>query len=348
MPYHLEKVGRKYRVITTETGVAHSKEPMTKKKAEAQLKILNRHTDVVEHLGGAFFMPSVRQSSSNRSATQNEREQQVANQATGLISGSAGMLLTAAQMINAAPGVQEFLGSIGIQSDEQRAQANADRQANAFFDWYSQPGLQEHLALEEWKREASREGAKFLWAQHEANKLPSSYQPQTAEEWERAAAIRRENAQAEELTRTAYSQGRQQLEADLRAERLAKQRQATQRQNQQHLSGLNQRSAAVQSQITTAREALAKSRILQQQKQQDQQLFLTKVNDINRSDFFSQDRVAREARQKLIEAEQRRQAIRAAAQQQAINAITPPSTSQNPQMVPTLGRRLPPSILFKP
>lgn len=347
MPYHLEKVGRKYRVITTETGVAHSKEPMTKKKAEAQLKILNRHTDVVEHLGGAFGMPSVRQSSGNRSATQNEREQQVANQATGLISGSAGMLLTVAQMINAAPGVQEFLGSIGLQSDAQRAQENADRQANAFFDWYSQPGLQEHLALEELKREAGREGAAFLRAQSESLRLPSSYQPQTAEERERAVAIRRENAQAEELTRTAYSQGRQQLETDLKAERLARQRQATQRQNQQHLSGLNQRSAAVQSQITTAREALAKSRILQQQKREDQQLFLTKVNDINRSDFFSKERIASEARQKLIEAEQRRQAIKAAAIQRATNARSP-STSQNPQMVPTLGRRLPPSILFKP
>jgi hypothetical protein len=344
MPYHLEKVGRKYRVITTATGVAHSKEPITKKKAEAQLRILNRHTDVVEHLGGAFGMPSVRQSSGNRSDAQNEREQQVANQATGLISGSAGMLLTAAQMINAAPGVQEFLGSIGLKTGDQIAQENADRQANAFFDWYSQQGLQEHLALEEWKREAGREGAKFLWAQSESLKLPKSYQPQTAEEWERAAAIRRENAQAEELTRTAYSQGRQQLEADLKAERLAKQRQALQQQNQQHLSGLNQRSAAVQSQITTAREALAKSRILQQQKREDQQLFLTKVNDINRSDFFSQERVAREARQKMIEAEQRRQAIKAA----ALNRALAPPSADAPQMVPTLGRRLPPSILFKP
>jgi hypothetical protein len=40
MPYHLEKSGRGYYVITTSTGRKHSEKPISKAKAEAQLRIL--------------------------------------------------------------------------------------------------------------------------------------------------------------------------------------------------------------------------------------------------------------------------------------------------------------------
>lgn len=40
MPYHLEKSGRGYYVITTSTGRKHSLKPISKAKAEAQLRIL--------------------------------------------------------------------------------------------------------------------------------------------------------------------------------------------------------------------------------------------------------------------------------------------------------------------
>ena len=40
MPYHIEKSGKGYYVITTSTGRKHSDKPITKLKAEAQLRVL--------------------------------------------------------------------------------------------------------------------------------------------------------------------------------------------------------------------------------------------------------------------------------------------------------------------
>ena len=40
MPYHLQKSGKGYYVVTTSTGRKHSASPITKAKAEAQLRLL--------------------------------------------------------------------------------------------------------------------------------------------------------------------------------------------------------------------------------------------------------------------------------------------------------------------
>ena len=40
MPWHLEKSGRGYYVVTTSTGRKHSEKPISKAKAEAQLRVL--------------------------------------------------------------------------------------------------------------------------------------------------------------------------------------------------------------------------------------------------------------------------------------------------------------------
>ena len=40
MPWHLEKSGRGYYVVTTSTGRKHSEKPISKPKAEAQLRVL--------------------------------------------------------------------------------------------------------------------------------------------------------------------------------------------------------------------------------------------------------------------------------------------------------------------
>lgn len=40
MPYHLEKSGKGYIVVTTSTGRKHSEKPISKAKAEAQLRLL--------------------------------------------------------------------------------------------------------------------------------------------------------------------------------------------------------------------------------------------------------------------------------------------------------------------
>jgi hypothetical protein len=49
MPFHLEKFGlNKYYVVTTDTGNKHSKNPITKEKAEAQLRILQHIYQIKE------------------------------------------------------------------------------------------------------------------------------------------------------------------------------------------------------------------------------------------------------------------------------------------------------------
>jgi hypothetical protein len=40
MPYHIIKEGRGYVVLTTSTGRRHSEKPISKAKAEAQLRLL--------------------------------------------------------------------------------------------------------------------------------------------------------------------------------------------------------------------------------------------------------------------------------------------------------------------
>jgi hypothetical protein len=40
MPYHVEKSGRGYYVVTTSTGRKHSEKPISKTKADAQLRVL--------------------------------------------------------------------------------------------------------------------------------------------------------------------------------------------------------------------------------------------------------------------------------------------------------------------
>lgn len=40
MPYHMEKSGRGYYVVTTSTGRKHSEKPISEAKAKAQLRVL--------------------------------------------------------------------------------------------------------------------------------------------------------------------------------------------------------------------------------------------------------------------------------------------------------------------
>jgi len=40
MPYHIAKEGKGYVVVTTSTGRKHSDKPITKAKADAQLRLL--------------------------------------------------------------------------------------------------------------------------------------------------------------------------------------------------------------------------------------------------------------------------------------------------------------------
>jgi hypothetical protein len=172
----------------------------------------------------------------------------------------------------------------------------------------------------------------------------------TEAELNQTVDVIQKNAQAQNLADALYNANRRDLVNQLNSERLAKQRLANEQRTEQNLAGLNQKSQIIQAQATSAKQALAQAKLLQQQRMKDQQLFLTKTNDIKRSDFFQKERQAQEAKQLMIQAEQRRQAIRATAQQIAAAATAPaPNTPNNVgeqgrQMIPTLGARLPPSL----
>lgn len=364
MPYHLEKVGRKYQVITTETGVAHSKKPISKKNAEAQLRILNAHMGVVERMGGFV------NTQGNLVGPQTSAE----NIGWEIISAAAPMgTLELASVAGNPVGALASIGAVSASTQEE-TQAAAQKQSNdinklytalgiqspgnlyasqqaalddkrvAQFDaYFNQPALQERMAKAAWARETSANvlAKARADAQAERRRRSGVDKVYTDQEILDAVETQKKMAAQQAAANERYEFERKKLDAQLTAERLAKQRQAAQTQNQQHLAGLNQKSLAVQAQVTSAKEAMAKARILQKQRLQDQQLFLTKAADIKRQDFFDQERVAGEARQAMIAAEQRRQAIRAAAQA----GLSTPSPTVTP-MVPTLGRRLPPSVLW--
>jgi hypothetical protein len=362
MPYHLEKVGRKYRVITTETGVAHSKKPISKKNAEAQLRILNAHMGVIERMGGFF------------NAEGNLVGPQTSDEKIGweLISAAAPFgTLELAPIVGNPVGALASVGAVEYSTQEE-TQAAAQKQSNDINKLYTALGVQsprDLIASQQAALDAKRAAqfqaylnqpaiqeaqAKAAWARQASEKASSDAQARrrqrsgvdkvfTDQEINDALQTQSQNAVNQESARVLYELGRKSLEQKLTAERIAKQTQASLLQSQQHLSGLNQKSLAMQAQVTNAKDALAKARILQRQRLQDQQLFLTKAADIKRKDFFDQERVAGEARQAMIAAEQRRQAIRAAAQ--AVNQPNPGPTNPVP-MVPTLGRRLPPSVLW--
>ena len=48
MPYHIQKVGSGYYVVTTSTGRKHSKSPLTHIKAKAQLRALEANASPSE------------------------------------------------------------------------------------------------------------------------------------------------------------------------------------------------------------------------------------------------------------------------------------------------------------
>lgn len=321
MPYHLEKVGRKYQVITTATGVPHSKAPMSKKKAEEQLRILNAHTDVVEHVGGFF--------SSDNTPAQHAID--AAKLALGMIPGIGNVVLVA-----------DMLGFITSQKPQKKEPTEAELIEAALAIQKTRDDVAAYNERTRIGKEMAAvglnpDGSTPYKARLELGKI-------TDKQLKDLALGQAKNAERQSKGEQALALQRKQLKEQLDAERIAQQRQALEEQQQQHRSGLNERSRALQAQITNAREAAQKSKILQQQRYQDQKLFLTKVNDIKRQDFFSQDRALREARQATIEAEQRRQAIKAAAASAAIPRPAPAPGA--PQMIPTLGRRLPPSVLW--
>lgn len=330
MPYHLEKVGSKFKVITTETGEPHSKKGMTKKNAEAQLRILNAHKSVVEQLGGAMFgLPS--QKNTNASSETNASDY--------LVTG-ANILVTPLDLtiLGLADGKNYDI----IQHTDTEALYNKKNEeaANRFYAqqeayYKSAEGIKQQNLLQNAQKTAQ---------QVAQAKLDKSGVNKVYSEKEIQAAINAQELDQRKRTQAkiVYDLTQQNLNARQNASRTLLASKNLQTQQQQSMQSLTDRMQASKNQYTSLKDSISSATLLQQQRLQQNDLFKTKADQIRQEDFFNQDRIAQQAKQSLIEAEQRRQALRAssAQQQQQVQAQHPPASQTM--------RRLPPSILWHP
>lgn len=327
MPYHIEKIGNKFQVITTATGEPHSKKGMTKKAAEAQLRILNAHTSVVEHLGGAMFgLPS--QKNTNPSSETN---------ASNYLVTGANALITplGLTLLGLADGKNYDI----IQHTDTEALYNKKNEeaANRFYAqqeayYNSAEGIKQRNLLQNAQKTADavaqaridRSGVNKVYTDAE---IDAAIQAQELDQ--------RKQLQA----KTVYNLTQANLNARQNASRTLQARQTLQTQQQQAQQSLTDRMQASKNQYTSLKDSLSSAKLLQQQRLQQNDLFKTKADQIRQEDFFNQDRIAQQAKQSLIETEQRRQALRASA--------TPQPAGPAGQAGQTT-RRLPPSILWHP
>jgi hypothetical protein len=327
MPYHIEKIGNKFQVITTATGEPHSKKGMTKKAAEAQLRILNAHMSVVEHLGGAIFgLPS--QKNTDASSETNANSYML----TGANTLITPLPLT---LLGLATGKNYDI----IQHTDTEALYNKKNEEDA-NRYYAQQ--EAYYKSAEYKKQQDLLRNSEIDAQQVAQaKLDKSGVNKVYTDAEIDAAIRaQELDQRKQLqAKTVYNLTQANLNARQNASRTLQANKNLQTQQQQAQQSLTDRLNASKNQFTSVKDSLTNARQIQQRQIQDNQLFKTKADQIRQEDFFNQDRIAQQAKQSLVEAEQRRQALKASAtQQQQQQQVQAPALQTT--------RRLPPSILW--
>ena len=274
MPYALEKIGRKYRVITVETGKAHSKEPMKKKDAEAQLRILNAAAEPVA--GGAIIK-------------------------------NCGINAKGKEALN----IMQYVDITGISAlvnlvdDLSKSDCTARR-------GYVPPTDEERaeiLANERW-----RSGNRFVqqdmlkqFADQKAGigRVYTEDELQAAQNTAEANLLRAEAAAKrydlhQKMTRTSSESDRTvgALKTSLQQQIAAK-------------KGAEAEAAAKAAQAQAQQAAFAKAREKQQALAEVNTGFRTKAIQIAREDFFAQERLDVQAREAALEAERRRNALRA-------------------------------------
>jgi len=342
--YELEKVGRGYYVVNIASRKRYSIKPMTKKNAKAQLRILEASMEseevptlnIVELVtqpevkGGAWnpFENQTRESLQKNAPTaeQFNKESDLAFEILGYLPG-----LGAASMI-AQAGIFGYRQLNPSKAEPIRTLAPGEYEA----------------AVAQGMKEAQARGLTSYGATRTGPQNYGYYTPPQKKLTDEELLNTLKDYNVKTIAETQASQKfdlqNKNIQSKLNAERQIANQTAINLQRQQFQSGLNTQSAIVQGRVTSINEAVKKAKILQAQKVADQQLFVTKVADINRKNFFDKERVDQEAKQALLDAERRRQAIRAS----VANASVPAAAATGLQMQPTLGRplNLPPSVLW--
>lgn len=272
MPYALQKVGRKYQVITVETGKTHSAQPMKKKDAEAQLRILNAAAES-ELTGGIF-----------KSCGINEKGKQALNIMQYVdITGISALVNTIDDLSKSECGeaykapTPERLAEMLI--DERWRSGNKFVQQDILKQYADQKaGLGRVYTEDELQAAQNTAEANFLRAE--------------------AAAKRYELHQKMSRTTDASKRSLAAMKTDLEQQIAAKR--ATE-------AAAVARAAQAQAQA----QAFATAREKQQALAEINTGFRTKAIQIAKEDFFAQERLDQQAREAALEAERRRNALRA-------------------------------------
>jgi len=333
--YELEKVGRGYYVVNIVSRKRYSIKPMTKKAAKAQLRILEAAMEseevptlnivemIKEPLKGGEWNPFVVTRDNGPTQEQVSSEFDTAMTVLGFVPGLgaastiASLATTILPMIPGFKKEETVITPRTLTAEETViAMANAQQEADK-------------------RIKAAQQNYGVYIPKHQLS------------DQELLSTLKSYNTQSivEAQARQKFDLQNKTLQSKLNAERQVANQTAINLQRQQYQSGLNTQSAAVQRSVTSINEAVKKAKILQAQKIADQQLFVTKVADINRKNFFDKERVDQEAKQALLNAERRRQAIKASV---ASASAPAPANATATGMVPTLGRplNLPPSVLW--
>jgi hypothetical protein len=340
MPYALQKVGRKYQVVTVETGKTHSKEPMKKKDAEAQLRILNaaqEESKAQEQEGGFLF--SLGKKTAN---TLSEKPPWRSSGSSGLVSSpdavfkNCGINEKGKQALN----IMQYVDITGISAlvnfvdDLSKSDCS-----NSGYVPPTDEEVAEMLANERW-----RSGNKFIqqdilkqYADQKAGvgRVYTEDELQAAQNTAEANLLRSEAAAKryelhQKMSRTTDASKRNlaAIKTDLEQQITAKK--ATE-------AAAAARAAAEKTQA----QAFATAREKQQALAEINTGFRTKAIQIAKEDFFAQERLDQQAREAALEAERRRNALRASTMGQP---GAPASAAAAPTVRP-IGFRLPPPVL---
>jgi len=275
MPYALQKVGRKYFVITLETGKTHSKEGMKKKDAEAQLRILNAAAEP-ELSGGAIIK-------------------------------NCGINAKGKEALN----VMQYVDITGISAlvnfvdDLSKSDCTARR-------GYVPPTDEERaeiLANERW-----RSGNRFVQQdilKEYANQKAGIGRVYTEDELQAAQNTAEANLLRAEAAAKRYDLHQKMTRASSESSRTVGALKTSLEQQIAAKRGAEAEAAAKAAQAQAQTQAFATAREKQQALAETNTGFRTKAIQIAREDFFAQERLDVQARQAALEAEQRRNALRA-------------------------------------
>lgn len=288
MPYALQKIGRKYQVITVETGKTHSKEPMKKKDAEAQLRILNAAAES-ELSGGAII----------KNCGINDQGKQALNIMQYVdITGISALVNFIDDLSKSDCSNSGYVPP----TDEELAEILANKR------WRSGNKFIQQDILKEYANQKAGIGRVYTEDELQAAQNTAEANFLRAE----AAAKRYELHQKMSRTADASKRSLAAMKTDL----------------EQQIAGKRATEAAAVARAAQAQaqaQAFATAREKQQALAETNTGFRTKAIQIAKEDFFAQERLDQQAREAALEAERRRNALRASVTPATVPVQQPPT-----------------------